>query len=82
MATNINNISNKDLVFTKNRGILTNVFGCKGFSKSIAVDANITVDSLNGEIIQEKYKKSVLKHTNVNINGSLVSSLIYYFIRI
>lgn len=80
MATNINNISIKDLVFTKNRGIPTKVFGCKDFTKSIAVDANIMVDSLNGESIQEKYKKSVLKHENVNINGSLVSSLIYCFI--
>lgn len=80
MATKINNISIKDLVFTKNRGIPTKVFGCKDFTKSIAVDANIMVDSLNGESIQEKYKKSVLKHKNVNINGSLVSSLIYCFI--
>lgn len=82
MATNINNISLKDLVFMRNREIPTKVFGCKNFTKSIAVDANITVDRLNDESILEKYKKSVLKHANVNINGSLVSSLIYFFISI
>lgn len=47
--------------------------GCKRFTHSVHAETNVTIDHLNGKQFDDTYRRSLKKHDNVTINGTLVS---------